>query len=68
MVDTAKTLLQGKQAAGQSVFPADELLAEAERLSADGAFDEAGLLAASALNVLGMTDDAIAKLQCQTKS
>jgi len=66
MLETGRALLQGKQAAGEPVFPAGDMLAEAERLLALQQSDEANLLASSALNVLGMTDDAIARLKRET--
>jgi len=62
LLETGQPLLSAKQASGQTVYPADELLAEAARLLDGGRAREAALLARAALNVLGMNDRSLSDL------
>ena len=61
-IDTAKPLVSGKKASGVDVFPADQLLLEAERRLGQGQVRLASLLAAAGLNVMGMSDQALVGL------
>ena len=62
LIDTAKPLVSGRKASGADVFPADQLLLEAECKLAQGQVRVAALLASAGLNAMGMSDQAIAGL------
>jgi len=61
-LSTGEALLQGREAAGMAVSPADALLEEGERFLDAGKTAVAGVLARAALNLLGMSDHAIRKM------
>lgn len=67
LIDTAKPLVSGKKASGADVFPADQLLLEAECKLGQGQVRVAALLAAAGLNVMGMSDQAIAGMTAGEK-